>query len=91
MGVRKIPDDAYDFYFGLGPNRSYEGVAQKFGVTKRAVTSIANRDDWQGRIRAVEAKARESADQQATATLTAMRQKHLRMLEVVQAKALQAL
>ena len=91
MGARKIPADAFDFYFGLGPNRSYEGVAQKFSVTKRAITSVAKREGWQDRLRQVEAKAREAADLKATETLTGMRQKHLKMLEVVQAKALQAL
>jgi hypothetical protein len=91
MGARKIPPDAFDIYLSLGPKRSYQAVAEKLGVAKRSVTAVAKREDWQGRVQKVEAKAREAVDQKATETLAAMKERHLRMLEVVQAKALQAL
>ena len=38
--MKKIPPDAFDFYFSLGPPRSYQAVADKYGVTKRAVTAL---------------------------------------------------
>jgi hypothetical protein len=41
MSQRKIPQDAFEFYFSLGPERSYEQVAGRYGVTKRAVTKLA--------------------------------------------------
>lgn len=91
MGQRKIPDDAFEVYMSMGPSRSYAALAEKLGVNKRSVTAIAKREDWQSRIRAVETKARMAADEKATETLVAMRTKHLRMIEVVQAKALEAL
>ena len=91
MGLRKIPDDAFEVYLSLGPSRSYAALAGRFGVNKRSVTAIAKREDWQGRIRVVETKAREASDMKATEALAAMRTKHLKMLEVVQAKALEAL
>ena len=50
--MRKIPPDAFDFYFSLGPPRSYQAVANKYGVTKRAVTNLAGREDWQRRLAA---------------------------------------
>ena len=34
---RKLPPDAFEFYFALGLARSYEAVAEKFGVSKRTV------------------------------------------------------
>ena len=39
--TRKIPDDAFEFYVGLGPNRSYEAVAEHYDVNKRSVTRCA--------------------------------------------------
>ena len=47
MPARKIPPEAFDHYFSLGPERSYEAVARKYGVTKRAVTKLAKRESWQ--------------------------------------------
>ena len=38
---RKIPPEAFDFYFELGPGRSYQAVADHFSVTKQAVTKKA--------------------------------------------------
>ena len=38
---RKIPPDAFAYYFSLGPNRSYLAVAKHFGVSKQAVTKLA--------------------------------------------------
>jgi hypothetical protein len=39
----KLPFDTFDFYFGLGPSRSYQAVADHYGVTKRAVCKLAAR------------------------------------------------
>ncbi len=50
--MKKIPPDAFDFYFSPGPPRSYQAVADKYGVTKRAVTNLAGREDWQRRLAA---------------------------------------
>ena len=36
--LKKIPADAFEHYFVLGPGRSYQQVAEKYSVTKRAVT-----------------------------------------------------
>ena len=36
--MKKIPTDAFDHYFSLGPGRSYQQVADRYGVTKRAST-----------------------------------------------------
>jgi hypothetical protein len=91
MGARRIPADAFEFYVALGEGRSYDAVAKRYSVTKRAVVALAKREDWQARFEKVEARAREVADAKATETIAAMREKHLKILEVVQGKALQAL
>jgi transposase-like protein len=89
--TRKLPPDAFDYYVGLGPGRSYVSVAQKFGVTKRAVTKLAARETWQERLGALEQKAREQADSRIVETLEGMNTRHLKMLRLIQGKALQAL
>ena len=91
MGTRKLPPDAFDAYFALGPGRGYEAVAEKFGVSKRAVTALAKRENWQQRLIAIEQKARERVDQKAAETLEAMKERHLKVYQAVQRKALDAL
>lgn len=55
----KLPSDAFDFYVSLGADRSYKAVAEKYGVSKRAVTTLAAKEGWQQRARELEAQARE--------------------------------
>lgn len=89
--ANKIPPDAFHFYLGLGPERSYQVVADRCGVSKRAVTKLATRERWQDRVVELEAKARAGAEQKALESLEAMNLRHLRSLKIVQGKALEAL
>jgi len=88
---RRLPHDAFQHYLGLGAGRSYQQVADKFGVSKRAVTKLATREDWQRRIEELERASRERTEQKVLETLEDMNVRHLRSLRVVQAKALEAL
>jgi hypothetical protein len=88
---RKLPIDAFEFYFGLGVKRSYAAVAAKYGVSKKTVVAHALKDEWQKRIVDRERKVRDTSEKNAVDALVAMNEKHLRMLEFVQGKALQAL
>jgi hypothetical protein len=87
----KIPEDAFDLYVRLGPARSYRAVAEHYGVTKRAVTSRATRDGWQARLREIECRARSRADEELEEVLAEMYARHLRILHVIQGKALESL
>lgn len=87
----KIPPDAFDVYMSLGPGRSYQAVADHFGVSKRAVTNRATKERWQHRAGELEAKARQGAEQRLVETLEEMNTRHLRSLRVVQARAIEAL
>ncbi len=87
----KIPPDAFEYYLGLGPGRSYGAVAENYGVTKRAVTKLAAREKWQERILKIERKARRASDDKAAETLEQMNDRHLKSLRVIQGKALEAL
>ncbi len=87
----KIPPDAFEYYLGLGPGRSYGSVAEEYSVTKRAVTKLAARGKWQERILEIERKARRASDDKAAETLEQMNDRHLKSLRVIQGKALEAL
>lgn len=88
---RKIPPDAFAYYFSLGPNRSYLAVAKHFGVSKQAVTKLANRENWQQQIENIERTARQRTNESAVESLEAMNERHLKTLQVIQRKALEAL
>ena len=88
---RKIPLDAFDYYFSLGPGRGYQAVADKYGVSKRAVANLARREDWQSRIAEIERKARDRGDEKKVESLEEMNERHLKMLKAIQGRALQTL
>ena len=87
----KIPPDALEYYLVLGPDRSYQKVADHYGVSKRAVTKLAARERWQDKVIELERKAREGAEKKALESLEGMNLRHMRSLKVVQGKALEAL
>lgn len=87
----KLPKDAFEFYVGLGPDRSYQAVADHFAVTKRAVTNRARKEQWQQRVAEIEAKARQGTEQRLVETLEDMNTRHIKSLRIVQARALEAL
>jgi len=89
--MKKIPPDAFEYYLSLGPGRSYQAVAAKYEVSKRAVVDLAKRERWQGRVAEIEARARQAATDKAVETLEAVKVRHLKALRVIQAKALEAL
>jgi hypothetical protein len=91
MSKRKIPQDAFEFYFSLGPQRSYEQVAGRYGVTKRAVTKLAARERWQERLEKVEAEARSRSDQKKVEALEAAKERHMQALRLVLGKGIEAL
>jgi hypothetical protein len=88
---RKIPPDAFDLYFGLGVRRTYQAVAEHYDVSRRAVTALAVREGWRQKMVDLERKARERGDTKVVETLEAVQAKHLKTLQVVLGKALEAL
>jgi hypothetical protein len=87
----RLAADAFEFYFGLGAERSYDAVANNYGVTKRAVTKFAAKEGWQRRIEEIERTARIGVDQKLANSLEEMRSRHLHSLRVIQGKALEVL
>ena len=89
--ANRIPPEAFDFYVALGPDRSYQKVADEYGVSKRAVTKLAGREGWQRRLEDLERRSRERSDEKAVESLEAMSERHLRLLKLVQGRALETL
>ncbi len=87
----KLPIDAFEYYVGLGTDRSYQLVAEHFGVSKRAVTHRATAENWQERLHSIHEVARGRAEEAMTESLTEMYSRHLKLLSVIQGKALQTL
>ena len=91
MPRRKIPPDAFDFYFALGPARSYQTVADEYGVTKRAVTKLATKERWQDQIATLERKARENSDERKLDALQVAHEQRLKALRMVLGKGIEGL
>lgn len=88
---RKLPTDAFDYYVTLGSHRSYQAVADHFGVSKRTVIRCAARENWIDRLAKIEQESRERGDKRLAETLDEMRERHLRTLRAMNARALAAL
>lgn len=88
---RKIPPEAFAFYVSLGQRRSYEAVAAKFGVTKRGIVKHAEREHWQERLASTEKTVREKSEKQTVESLASMQGRHLKTLNAVLGRALEAL
>jgi hypothetical protein len=87
----KIPADAFDFYVGLGSDRSYQAVADRYGVTKRAVVKHAARERWAKRLLEVEEAARSESDKDLANEVVEMRARHKRMMKAMAVRALTGL
>ncbi|MEM7517345.1 MAG: hypothetical protein AAF368_10535 [Planctomycetota bacterium] len=88
---KKLPIEAFAFYAGLGPDRSYSDVAREFGVSKRTLIRRAKSEDWLARIEKIEAEARLKMDKKAVESIEEMGERHLKILRAIQGKALATL
>ncbi len=89
--AKKIPSDAFEVYFAQGTARSYQALADKYGVTKKAITLMAKRERWQQRIAELESKAREESAKKITNSLADRTERNLTELRFIKAKAIDAL
>jgi hypothetical protein len=87
----KIPPEAFDFYVSLGHLRTYQQVADKYGVSRRGVQKVADRDNWGERLDAIEREAQERAEKALSETVSEIRVRHLKMLKGMAGRALKAM
>jgi hypothetical protein len=88
---RKIPADAFTYYVSLGPTRSYETVAAKYGASRRGIAEHAKRERWQERVADIEVRARAQAEAKALESLDVMNQRHLQEARFLQSRGLEGL
>ena len=89
--TNRIPDDAFEYYVSLGPDRSYQSVADHYEVTKRGVVKAAARDGWTSRLEAIEQETRERLDKRIGDSLEEMRARHIKLLRAVASRAAKAI
>jgi len=91
MPKRKIPDNAFEYYFSLGCDRSYGAVAENYSVSKTAIANLAVRDDWKKRLHEREQKAQELVEKKAVETIEQMADRHIKVCKLIQRKAIETL
>jgi len=89
--TQRLPADSFEYYVALGDGRSYTRVAEHYGVAKRTVTRHALVEDWTSRLLQVEAESRAKSDAKLAETLAEMRERHMKTLRAINARALAAL
>jgi len=89
--MKRLPIEAFDHYVELGPERSYEAVAEKFGVSRATVLRHAEKHRWQERLREAEKDARAEAHKRAVETLQAVKDRQLQEARILERRALEAL
>lgn len=87
----KLPEEAFEYYVSLGPKRSYQAVADRYGVQKKTVTTRAVRDRWQARLRDIQERAQQEVEDRMVDSLAEMNERHLRVLQAILARGLEAL
>lgn len=87
----KVPDDAFERYVALGPDRSYQGLAEKLGVDKRSIVRAATRDRWAERLANIQEEARAATDRKLVADLQAVRERQLQEARALRGWALRAM
>ncbi len=88
---RKIPTNAFEVYFAMGPGRSYDALADRFKVSKQAITKTATKERWQERVAEIEQRVQADSKEKVVDLLNEMNDRHLRVLRAIQAKALETL
>jgi len=83
--------DAFEFYYSLGPERSYRQVAEYFEVSKTAIANLAEKERWAERIQEMERKAHAAFEAKVMESIEAMNERHIKVCKLIQAKALETL
>lgn len=80
----RIPDDAFEVYVGMGSARSYQALADKFGVDKRSIVRLATREKWSERLAQINQEVRSATDKRLATEIHAVRERHLQQSRFVQ-------
>jgi len=89
--IKKIPAEAFDYYVSLGPERSYELVARRFGASKRGVAKRAASEHWQERLEAIDREVQERTDARLVSEIDEMKTRHLKTVRAMLGRAVKGL
>lgn len=89
--MQRLPDEAFASYVNLGPGRSYQAIANEYGVHKRTVVRTAEREGWATRLGAIEQKAREAVDAQLVGELQERKLRQRKLVLAVASRAAKAI
>ena len=87
----RIPDEAFDFYLSLGPERTYEAVAAHFGASLGGVKKVALRESWQARLAEIEDEVQARLDKRFADEVEEARDRHLKTVRAMMGRALKGL
>ena len=88
---RRLPKKAFEFYVGLGDERTYAKVGERYGVAVRTVTRLARDDNWRLRLRDIEQRARRVTNRRLLNEKIAALENEVPIHNFVKASALKAL
>ena len=83
----RIPDEAFDFYLSLGPERTYEAVAAHFGASLGGVKKVALRESWQARLAEIEDEVQARLDKRFADEVEEARDRHLKTVRAMMGRA----
>ena len=89
--TQRIPSGAFGYYVSLGEERSYEAVAEHYGVSKRSVTRVATKENWAERLAKIESEANARVDEKLASDLEEMKLRHRKILRAMATRAAQAI
>lgn len=89
--AKRLPRDAFEFYYTLGADRSYQSVAHHFGVVKQTVVKRATKEHWKKRVAELDEKAREKREAKLLESLEEMNVRHIKLSRAIQARAVETL
>ena len=87
----RIPADAFERYVAMGSDRSHQALADELGVSKKAISRRAKREDWQERLEEIERKARERTDEKLAETIEDMNLRHIKVLRFIQGRSIEVM
>jgi len=87
----KLPDDAFEKYVAMGPDRSYQALAKRLGVDKRSITRLAVKEKWIERLAKIQKDARAETDRKLVGDLQVVREQQLRELRFLRSESLKVM
>ena len=84
MAAKKLPIGAFEYYVGLGSDRTFSAVAEHFGVSAKTVSRTAQKEKWRQRTEDIEREALLAAGKASMTTLVATESNSIQLKAALQ-------